>query len=392
MNWVASALPVIFAIALYLIDKKTKFGELSDRIKQIVYGVVFGVLAIIGTEWGIPLNGAQVNCRDGAVLTAGLMFGAPAGLIAGFIGGIERWISVWWGVGEFTRVACSVSTIIAGIYSALLRKFMFENKKPSWGLALAIGVVMEVFHLTMVFITNMDDPTRAMAVVKACTAPMVTANGISVMLASLAIGFLSNDSIRPKQSTVRIAQTIQRWLLATVVLAFLATSIFVYSFQDAVATTQTDNLLSRTLRDVADDIEDTSDHNLLAVTKAINGTIGNDISTITNEQLRQIATNNNIAEINLIDSDGYIIFSTDDNFVLGHYNMNDYEQSREFDCLNNGTKEFVQSYRPTALDENVWRKYAGVATDYGYLQVGYNAEQFHNKKREPSEDGSLRIQ
>ncbi len=57
--------------------------------RQCVYGVLFGALAIIGTEWGIPIDGAQVNCRDAAVLTAGLLFGAPAGIIAGVIGGLS---------------------------------------------------------------------------------------------------------------------------------------------------------------------------------------------------------------------------------------------------------------------------------------------------------------
>ena len=41
----------------------------------------------IETEFGIPINDAQVNCRDAAVLSAGLLFGGPAGIIAGLIGG-----------------------------------------------------------------------------------------------------------------------------------------------------------------------------------------------------------------------------------------------------------------------------------------------------------------
>ena len=32
--------------------------------------------------------GAVVNVRDAAPLTAGLIFGGPAGIIAGFIGGL----------------------------------------------------------------------------------------------------------------------------------------------------------------------------------------------------------------------------------------------------------------------------------------------------------------
>ncbi len=112
----AALLPVCVAGALYFADKKTAFGRLDARIRQVIFGLAFGLLAIVGTEWGIPNNGAQMNCRDAAVLIAGLLFGAPADIIAGVLGGVERWFAVYWGVGMFTRVACSVSTVFAGFF------------------------------------------------------------------------------------------------------------------------------------------------------------------------------------------------------------------------------------------------------------------------------------
>ena len=35
------------AFLLYLLDKKTKFGLIKKQIKQIIYGVIFGILAIL---------------------------------------------------------------------------------------------------------------------------------------------------------------------------------------------------------------------------------------------------------------------------------------------------------------------------------------------------------
>ncbi|MCQ2414266.1 MAG: ECF transporter S component, partial [Clostridia bacterium] len=239
----AALLPALFAVGCYLLEKRTKFLKMSFMARQCVYGVLFGALAIIGTEWGIPIDGAQVNCRDAAVLTAGLLFGAPAGIIAGVIGGLERWFAVYWGVGAFTRVACSVSTVIAGVYAALLRKYMFENKKPGWALSFAIGIVMEVFHMTMVFLTNMGEPERAMAVVRACTVPMVLANGFSVLIATLIIVFLSSDCKMRYDlfHNVRISQTIQRWLLIAVVIAFASSRAFVYRLQTTLPHPPTDS-------------------------------------------------------------------------------------------------------------------------------------------------------
>lgn len=360
-------LPVFASVLLYLLDKKTPVRKVPYMARQVLYGLVFGGIAIFGTEYGVPMNGAQLNCRDAAVLTAGLMFGAPAGIIAGVMGGVERWFSVYWGVGSFTRLACSLSTFLAGVYAALLRKSMFEDKKPGWVISFAIGVVMEVFHLTMVFITNMATPEEAMAVVKACTTPMVLANGVSVLLASFVLSLLSGERTGRKHGGVRISQTIQRWLLFTVLLAFAATSYFVYGLQDAIASTQTDELLELALDEVSADIEDASDENLLRICR----TVARDS---TSNNLDEIARRYNVAEISLIGPDGVIYASTEPKY-LG-FDMASGAQSAAFLCLLDDTKEFVQDYGPITSDPNVQRKYAGVKTADGFIQVGYDASRF----------------
>ena len=363
----AALLPVLVAAVLYLLDKKTPFARLDQRLKQAFFGVVFGALAVLGTEWGIPMNGAQVNCRDAAVLIAGLMFGAPAGIIAGVIGGVERWIAVAWGVGIFTRLACSLSTLLAGVYSALLRKSMFEDKKPGTFLALAIGVVVEIFHLTMVFITNMATPTEAMAVVKACTIPMVAANGVSVMLAAFVLSALSGELRTRTRSGVRISQTIQRWLLVTVVLAFAATSYFVYQLQDTMAKTQMDALLTLALDDVSADIRDASDENLLRLAR----TIARDATPY---NLNSIALRYDVAEVSIVDRSGVITYSTVPEYE--GFDMSSGEQSSAFLCLLGEETEFVQEYGPITSDPGIERKYAGVKTNSGFIQVGYDSRRF----------------
>lgn len=367
---IAALLPVIASVILYLLNRKTRFGKWNHWTKQVIYGVIFGILAIVGTEWGIPMNEAQANCRDAAVLTAGLFFGAPAGLIAGVIGGVERWIAVAWGVGSFTRVACTISTILAGIYAALLRKYMFEDKKPGVGISFATGVVVEVFHLTMVFITNMATPADAMAAVRACSIPMISANGVSVMLAALMLAILGRNAKQGKaQNQARISQTIQRWLLLAVALAFAATSYFVFQLQDKIAATQEDTLLAQALDETAADISDASDDNLLRVTHEIYELIGA-------SDLQKLAKYFDVAEISMVDKNGVIVQSSVPEYV-GYY-MSAGDQSREFLCLLHGEEEYVQEYGPISSDPSISRKYAGIRTEYGFLQVGYDAEQFQN--------------
>ena len=362
-----SLLPVLLSAVLYLAERKTSFGMRKPALQQLIYGVLFGFLAVLGTEWGIPMNGAQMNCRDGAVLTAGLMFGAPAGLIAGFIGGVERWVAVAWGVGTFTRTACTVSTMIAGVYSAILRKFMFEDRKPGWLLSLAVGVVMEVFHLTMVFLTNMATPTEAMAAVRACTFPLIIANSVSVMLSSMVLSVLAKESIRIRQEQVRISQTVQKWLLVTVALAFAVTTAFVFALQNKLATTQTDSLLGLALQEVSDDIRDASDKHLLEVSREIAGEIGT-------RDINELAEKWGVSEIDIIDRFGVIEESTEKQFK--GYDMGSQEQSEEFLCLLGDTQEYVQDYGPIGFDPSISRKYAGIKTGSGFVQVAYDAEDF----------------
>lgn len=378
-------LPVIFAVIFYLLDKKTKFAEINYKVKQIIYGIVFGCLAIFGTEWGIPMNGAMVNCRDAAVLVAGLMFGAPAGIIAGTVGAVERALCILWGVGEYTVVACSVSTFIAGIYAALLRKFMFDNKRPAPFIALAIGLVMEVFHLTMVFITNLDDPIRAMTVVSACTPPMLIANSLAVFAAALFINLLSRqkkEEIEIKRQT-KISQTIQAWLLVVVAVAFVLTSIFVYFLQDGLADEETQSQLDVSLEEINKDVSEASDRNLLTITRKSAAEIDSWGNEITNEKISQFATDNDIAEINIVGKDGVILYSNISEFI--GFNMWDYEQSSEFKCLLTDKTEFVQSYRPQALDNTKFQKYAGVVLtkeDLAFVQVGEDSVHFQNDIQE----------
>lgn len=98
----ATLLPVVVAVGFYQAEKKGRFGKLSPLWKQTTIGIVFGVIAILATEFGIPVDGAVLNVRNAAPLTAGLIFGWPAGIIAGLLGGVERWFSH---AGDYTRLA-----------------------------------------------------------------------------------------------------------------------------------------------------------------------------------------------------------------------------------------------------------------------------------------------
>ena len=131
----------LLVLCVYLADKYTPAKKLPYMAKQIIIGILFGCVSSFASSYGVEWLGTIVNVRDAAPLSAGLIFGAPAGIISGFIGGLYRWFSVYWGAGTYTRLACSVATILAGLMAAGLRKLMFDNKKPTWGYGVCIAVV-----------------------------------------------------------------------------------------------------------------------------------------------------------------------------------------------------------------------------------------------------------
>ncbi len=357
------------SVILYILEKKTPLGKANYKLKQIIIGVLFGALAAFSTEYGIDVNGAVMNVRDASPLCAGLIFGAPAGIIAGLIGGIYRYIAVLWGAGTYTRLACSISTVLAGVIAAALRKFMFDDKKPSWIYGIGVGLICEVLHMLMIFFTNMNDTNKAFMFVQKCTLPMILANSIAVAAAMLVISLIGKEKIRLKNEKKQISQTFQFWLFVCIVIAYAATSLFTYSLQTGMTSRETEILLNTNISDVERDIREASDKNLLEITRAAASEYKNGAS------LESLCDKYDVSGINIIGKNGVITKSTLPEFV--GYDMSSGKQSKEFLTLLNDKDEFVQGYQPLSIDESITRKYAGVKlSDGGFIQVGYNAERF----------------
>lgn len=251
---IACLLGPAVAVLFHLVEKHTRYANIKYGLRQLITGIFFGGLAVLGTEWGIAINGAQVNCRDGAVLIAGLFFGGPAGIIAGLIGGIERWIAVAWGIGSYTRVACTVSTILAGFYAALLRRYLFDNRRPNWLMATVIGVVIEIFHLTMVFVTNMGDAAEATRIIRAVSAVQILANASSIAISSIALTLLNKEKIIVRGENISLNDLIQRRMLYVFIVVFFVTTIFTVNLQKGETLRQTESFLDSGLDNITNDI------------------------------------------------------------------------------------------------------------------------------------------
>ncbi len=364
----------IFVAVFYLLDKKTIFKNLSFTPKQILIGLVFGGLSAFASGYGVGLLGTVANVRDAAPLCAGLIFGGPAGIISGVIGGLYRFFSVFWGAGEYTRIACTLSTMLAGVIAAILRRYMFDNKRPTWSYGVFITVVCEVLHMLMIFFTNMSDSSYAFEFVKGATIPMILGNSAAVGVSLMVVSLLNREDKKLGKNNERISQTFQRRLLVLIVIACVITSTFTYFLQSGMAEIETIEVFTSAMNDVITDVRGKSDENLLKITENVRSEYEkNKFASLDN-----LAEKYNVAEINVVASDGTIIASTDEGLV-GKFNMNSIEQSKEFMVLTDEKSELVQIYCPQGYDGVTMRKYAGVSLrDGGFIQVGYDAEQFHN--------------
>ena len=364
-------------LGVYLADKHTSAKKLPYIAKQIIIGLLFGGVSAFASSYGVQWLGTTVNVRDAAPLSAGLIFGAPAGIISGLIGGLYRWFSVYWGGGMYTRLACSLATILAGFMAAGLRKLMFDNKKPTWSYGICIAVVCEVIHMILIFLTNMDNSSQAFEFVKGATAPMMLGNSVAVGVSIVLVSLFSHERFFRKKTSEGIAHTFQRRLLSCIVIAYLITSTFTLILQNGMAQIETQEVFTVAISDVEAAVRSKSNHQLLEIAEQVKVDYEKDPTV----SLSDLTDKYGIKEINIVASNGIIKNSTEADSI--NYDMNSKAQSKEFVDVLKVQDSFVQDYSPRGKDESVWRKYAAVdLTDGGFIQVGYDAEQFHTMLNE----------
>ena len=382
----AALLNVVLVIGVYFLDKKTRFKNLKRIYKELIIGALFGCSAIYASLFGVKIWGATMNVRDASPISAGLIFGPIAGIVSGFIGGGFRALSVLWNPGSaFTAVACSLSTFLAGVIAAVLRKFMFDDKKAGWMPAALIAVVLEVFHMLMIFITNMDESYDAFLFVKQCTIPMIIANSFSVGLSVFIITIISKEKIIRSGKNKGIAQTFQRWLLLCIVVAYCITSIFTYNLQTGIAEKQVESSFTTTMTDVITDVKLKSETSMLNIAEKVKQIYEKDnnvdLTTLLSGE-DKLYDKYEICEINVVGTDGIIKKSTDTKVVgFDFYNeKTSNHQTQEFLAFMQKENEpyLVQDFTTNAIGEE--RKYANIKLDDGQvLQVAYNKAQFRAK-------------
>lgn len=166
-----------------ILDKKV------TRVDQLQLIFIFGFFSIFGTLGGINILGAIANIRDLGPAIGGLVAGPVVGIGAGLIGAAHRLA-----LGGFTAVACSISTVLAGLAAGLLYRY---NKGEFIGLraAVAFAALVEVFHMGVVLLSSRPF-SQALALVQQISFPMIFANALGMGIFS----FILVNYIRERET------------------------------------------------------------------------------------------------------------------------------------------------------------------------------------------------
>ena len=201
---------------------------------KLAVGLFYGLCSIAANHFGIVYGNMILNVRDIGPLAAGLFFDPVAGILSGLIGGIERFIiGEYFEIGYFTRVACSLSTCLAGILAAVLHLTVYQGKRPSVIHCLLLGAGMEVFHMYAVFLTNRNDMTTAYYVVEICAFPMITFTALGLVACSVIITLMTGSklhiNLRAAKRNTPLDSRFQRWLMVVTVFLFSSSLLLSYS-------------------------------------------------------------------------------------------------------------------------------------------------------------------
>ncbi len=249
----------VYVLLTVLIRRLTR-NTPHPFLRKVAIGLLFGGCSVLSTHIAVDYKDMVLNVRDLGPLSAGLFFDPFSGILAGLIGGIERYIAgTYWGIGSYTRIACSLSTCLAGFVSASLHKWLFKKKIPSTAYAFIMGAVMEVFHMYVVFVTHRENMDMALYVVKICSGPMIIFTGLGLAVSSTLLKALSGENVnpfrRPGREKVPLSQKFQLWLFIVTMAMLLVNLVFSAFIRTQISVQNARNTLTNSIADIREEYQ-----------------------------------------------------------------------------------------------------------------------------------------
>lgn len=181
--WKSIAMGISFLVLVAYLITKTSFAKRyiiqgSNALSvKLTMAVVFGLVGILATYTGIPVNGAIANTRVIGVIAGGILGGPFVGIVSGIIAGMHRYLT---DIGGFTALSCAVSTVMEGAVGGIYFHYVKRRKNEVYSVFF-VTVVAEI--LQMLIILLLAHPfDQALELVKIISMPMVLFNSAGTAL------------------------------------------------------------------------------------------------------------------------------------------------------------------------------------------------------------------
>lgn len=374
MYWIFinALLTLVAGISLFSLFKHTRLSNLKYIQKQIIIGLVMGVCSYLATLHLVKDGHAVISLAMAAPTSAGLFFGAPAGIISAVIGAVSRWFATPWNSLDFTRVPEVAVILLGGILGGTMRKHMVVEKKyPTLIYTLVFGTALLASYALIILPANIHHVEEAFDMLKVVSLPLFTGNMSVFLLTNLGIIILEEKINFLKPSKRNIAEVFQKSLFYLILVALVCTALFISFFGQRVARDSTRALMNVRLQSLTQEIQAVSDEHLLNIAHLVALELKDEV--MTDALLDSLCRKYEISEINIIDTAGFIRQTTSPRFI--GFDMRSGEQSKEFLEVMQFQDGYVQPFRKIAYDNETYMRYAAWRLPQGgFVQVAANSE------------------
>ncbi len=197
----AVSLFVLLAFVAGRVGILARFFSQSLKWKErATLAVLAGLLGIIGTYWGVPVQGAIANTRVFGPMVAGLFGGPLTGMAAGLIAGMHRYT-----LGGFTALACGISTAAEGLLAGLVHLYQTRRgRQVTWQAAFLATVAAEMLQMAIILLLARPW-SEAVHLVEQIALPMTLMNAVGV---GLVVGIIRDARQQQDRIAALQAQTV----------------------------------------------------------------------------------------------------------------------------------------------------------------------------------------
>ncbi|MBQ6351931.1 MAG: hypothetical protein IJJ28_01520, partial [Lentisphaeria bacterium] len=344
------------------------FAFAADRWKYlkrrpVLLGLWFGIPALaanfsVGDISGL---GIPVGLRDVPPIIAGFFFGPVAGMTAGAVSALGRVAMPLWGVGSVHWLRGALITLAVAGYAAALAKWVFDGKRPPVVTAAVAAAFGEVLHLSLNYCLGFHNLAHVLETIYAAAAPMIAGAAGAAGLSAFACG-----SWRGWRNN----------FYSTLTLAFVCFGVAfgtIGAISGMNARQHTESALTGAVDRLEQQTNDQIGYMLHCNAVSITDNIGTP-RPLSVEEMRKIADNYDVDELNIFARDGRLIATSDRDVRRYNRTVKAAGPLKPYFELLDGRRDFVkQPFRPSRSRPDILTKYIGVRMPGGdaFLQLGY---------------------